>query len=119
MENVEKLAACAVADVRHPTVMQLTRLLDIGVPHSRVVRALRLAREAPFSVNLVEQSHGGGAAILRQHKRMNAETLVSCSALHQARHLFEPSEIDKQIAKIRAKLEKLQSARASFFCFLP
>ncbi len=111
---MEKLAACAVADVRHPTVMQLKRLLDIGVPHSRVVRALRLAREAPFSVSLVEQAHGGGAAILRQHKRMNAETLVSCSALHQARHFFEPSEIDKQIAKIRVKLEKLQSARASF-----
>ena len=114
---MEKLAACAVADVRHPTVMQLKRLLDIGVPHSRVARALRLAREAPFSVNLVEQAHGGGASILRQHKRMNAPTLISCSALHQARHFFEPSQIDKQIAKVRAKLEKLQSARESFSGF--
>ena len=112
---MEKLAACAVADVRHPTVMQLKRLLDIGVPHSRVARALRLAREAPFSVSLVEQAHGGGAAILRQHKRMNAPTLIPCSALHQARHFFDPSQIDKQTAKVRAKLEKLQSARGSFF----
>ena len=115
LDSVEKLAACDVADVRHPTLMQLKRLLDIGVPHRRVARALRLARDAPFSVNIVEQAHGGGAAILRQHKRMSAQTLASCSALHQARHFFEPSQIDKQIAKARAKLKKLQSARGSFF----
>ena len=113
--NVEAIGRREPQDIFNYTTLQIWRLLrGFGVPVVSVVRALVLLKNACFSTTLVEQSHGGGAAILRQHRLFEAAMLCACSLLHQTRHMSTRLPEEIRMHKLLSEIERLEAYKARF-----
>ena len=112
--NVQAIGKRDPSTIVDYTTLQIRRLLGLGVPVAAVVRALRLLQHAPFSTTMVEQSHGGGATILRQHRQFSPSTLCAASLMHQTRFMSSLLPEEKVIAKLTAEIDRLESYKARF-----
>ncbi len=104
--NVQQLAEQAEA-TSDPTTQQLRNLLDLGVPSEKIVAALELLREAPFSIGIVEEAHASGAVLMRDHRQYSDKSLLHRIMVHQAGYLVSPSKEEAQEEKLRQKLVRL------------
>ena len=89
---------------------QVQTLLKVGFPRNQLTDALRVAREAPCSTNMVEQLHGSGAAIMRVHKEYGERSLRMRQALHQCKRLIDLDPTERGLKRLRDELAKLQTA---------
>lgn len=96
--NVQQLAEQAGA-ISDSTTQQLRILLDLGVPSEKIVVALALLREAPFSIGIVEEAHASGAVLMRDHQQYSEKSLLRRIMIQQARCLASPSKEDTQGTK--------------------
>jgi len=106
-EQLDRLAACDPQTL-DPLSLKVRFLLEAQMPRARLKRALGLAMEVPFTINLVEQNHAGAALLLRQHRTYTAGTLCARSFLHQAKRLLGMSRYERRLAYFESALEKLQ-----------
>ena len=98
----------ALGDDADPLSKKNKLLLDIGFSRERISRALKLAREALCTTNLIEQGHVAAAFFNRYHGSRNAQSLSVRSLLRQARSLVGPSRDDKSGRRIEARFDRLQ-----------
>ena len=108
---VQQLAEQADS-ISDSTTQQLRALLDLGVPSEKIVAALELLREAPFSIGIVEEAHASGAVLMRDHRQYSDKRLLPRITVHQARCLASPSKEDVQDGDIATKAGSLGSLPA-------
>lgn len=106
MENLRQLKA-RTTTIHDHTTQQIKNLLDLGYPAEAIESALRLALDAPCTVNTVEQGHSSGAVLMRDHERYTEKALAARAALHQLRSVVMPRPEDKAKDSADAKLSKL------------
>ena len=69
------------------------------------VAALRLLKEAPCSVGLVEKGHSAGALIKRQHGQMEPESLESRAFVCEAKPLLRQGQWQHREKALQAKFQ--------------
>ena len=67
-KNLEELAALDFDCIVDPTTKKIWILLDIGWDRAALLKALKLLRDLPFSVQLCEKAHGSGAKLMALHQ---------------------------------------------------
>ena len=72
------------------------------------VRPLLLLKDTPCSTNLVEEGHGSGASVSKQHNELGERSLRPRAMIHQCRALVNTSESDKRLEKLSKAVEKLE-----------
>ena len=103
-ENVRELR---VRDTTDPTVQKMKNLVLNGVPETQVVAALKLPRDAPCSVAMIEEAHACAAWVMREHPDLSQGMLPARSPVSQVRACFTKSNHMKALDKFQEKLGKL------------
>ena len=120
-ENLRALGALE-EEPWEPLAKKLWTLLSAGQAPRTLVDILVLLRDVPFSTINVEQAHGSSSTIRRFHPALDLDVHMQRAFLHQCRHLFLPSQVQKEQAKTAERVSRLQarskralSARHVFF----
>ena len=123
-ENLQILAATG-GPIRDSLTHKLRILLQMGYNKARLVSAVTLLREVPWSSVPVEQAHASAAVLHRFHPQYSTGMLATRATLHQARHLFQQPPEDRVAARAARKLEKVRrrapeqvSGKHAFLAFL-
>ena len=103
-DNLEKLRS---RETRDPTVRNMKKSLDAGMPVQHLEAALEFRRDTPCTVAMVEEAHACAAWVMREHPSLTASTLVARSMLSQLRPWFTKSAhtialdaIDRQLLRL-------------------
>ena len=92
--NLQALAEDRWPEKGDPMVERVRLCQLLQVPHSRLVAALMLVRHSAHSSHLVEQAHGAGATIMRQHRTYGLASLAAKQLLYQMLPLVNPTAQD-------------------------
>ena len=98
-----------------PVAAKIWRLCnDRLFTRARIVAAIRLIREIPFSTRVVEQVHAYAAAACKFHARYGLEA-VRCRGFVSLLNLLQPrpSSQEKVLHKVRGHLDRLHSRMRS------
>ena len=82
-------------------------LLEVDVPRPRIVSNLKFAREIPCSTLVVEQIHGIGARVLKDHELYEEPMLRSRDLVCQAERFVGPSIKERQRQSIVDRIDRL------------
>ena len=108
--NLEELSELESVP-EEPCTQHICELLQEGHPMPQLVEAVQLLAECPWSSMPAEQQHASVALLHRHHQEYEVNQLICRALLHQAvRVLPHQSKIDKQVAKVCKKMEKVQRA---------
>jgi hypothetical protein len=106
-ENLEALEATE-EPIRDSCTHKLRVLLRMGYNRTKLVSAVTLLQEVPWSSIPVEQAHASAAVFHRFHPEYGVDVLATRATLHQCRHFFlEPPEVSKEARKSK-KIEALR-----------
>jgi len=106
-DNLEALAATE-EPIRDSCAHKLRVLLRMGFNRAKLIAAVTLLQEVPWSSVPVEQAHASAAVIHRFHPEYGVDVLATRATLHQCRHFFlEPPEVSKE-ARESKKIEALR-----------
>ena len=109
--NLEQLEASDEV-ISDTFAAQVRALLRIGFNRDKLVDAVVLLKEVPWSTVPVEQAHGSIAVLHRFHPLYSCDQLSQRSMLHQCRHLFTTSDDERRVGKQRALVDRLQQRRS-------
>ena len=107
--NLEELFATAEDQISDHLSLRIFHLHELGVSFQYLVRCLQLLRDTACTTNMVEQCHGSGACLMRDHQTYEERTLRARSMVHQARSLFTDSAHDKLLMTLQRKLDVLEA----------
>ena len=116
--NLEELLSTPEDHIKDLISFRFFQLHDLGVPLPYFLRCLTLVRDAACTTNMVEQTHGSGACLMRDHGLYEERTLRARSTVHQARSLFRDSEHDQALQTLRRKLASQPFTGLGFCCRL-
>ena len=102
--NLDELATWATPSSSH-TVRKIQACLADGYPTAKLVRALQLLKEVPFSTNAVEEGHAAEACLIKFHETHGERRLRSRCMVTQCGLLSRPSKQDKAVDKLERELE--------------
>ena len=111
--------------IRDSCAHKVRLLLHKGFSRARLVSAVSLLREVPWSSVPVEQAHASAAVLHRYHPEYSVGLLSTRATLHQCRHLFQQPLDDRVAARAAQKLESMKrkapekvSGKHAFLAFL-
>ena len=91
-----------------PTAFKIFQLLKVGFCRESLVEGLRLLARLPWSTKTTEEAHCAAAVVMRHHKQLGEDTLLSRAVVLQARPLFSKSVEQKRFEAAQAKLQRLE-----------
>ena len=86
--------------IADPVAASIRSLLDVGESREYIAGAVGMWLDIPATTDLVEEAHGGGASLKRDHKAYGERTLRARSVIHQTRALVHASPFDRRMAKL-------------------
>lgn len=104
--NLDALAA-SEEPIRDSCAHKVRSLLKLGFNKDKLISAVQLLREVPWSSVPVEQAHASAAVLHRFHPEYGVGVLATRATLHQCRHFWlEPPEVTKE-ARQATKIKNL------------
>ena len=103
--NLEVLFATPEGDIKDPLALCIFRLHGLSMSTLYLKRCLELLRDAACTTNMVEQGHGSGSVLMKDHRTLQERTLRARSTIHQARSLFTCSLHEALLKKLQSKLD--------------
>ena len=100
-ENLNNLLHREVSD---PTVQKMRSLLRAGVPAAQLRGALELLRDAPCTVQMIEEAHACAAWVMREHPALNEAALLARSTVSQLRPFFTKPKHELALEALERKL---------------
>lgn len=85
-------------------------LVSGEVSVERAMRALELAKGAPFATEMVEQSHAYGACLLKSHEQYGEQMVCDRGLLCQAGALFKADPNNRTELMLAQELERVDDA---------
>ena len=79
------------------------------VSFERMARALTLVREMPWSTNVVEQSHGSAACLMKFHELYSEQLLAARALVCQMKPLFCVPADQSYEARLRVRLDSVEA----------
>ena len=108
-QNLKDLAAQGDAP-DEPFSHNLWHLLQKDYPGKQLVAVVELLGECPWSSMPAEQQHASVAQLHRWHPEYQLHQLLARSLVHATvRLLPNPNKLDKQIARLSRKLDRVQA----------
>jgi hypothetical protein len=123
-ENLARLAATE-EPIRDSCTHKVRLLLRMGYNRDRLVAAVSLFREIPWSSVHVEQAHASAAVLHKYHPEYSVAMLATRATLHHGRHFFlQPPEervlgrADKKLDTLTRKAPEKVSGKHAFLAHL-
>ena len=108
--NLIALEAAPIEDIREPTTRRIKRSLRLGVSLGEACSALEHIRDTlSCTTTLVEEGHGTGACLMKEHEQYIESTLCSRAVIHQGRALFAVHRGRQFQERIEAKIQALEA----------
>ena len=105
--NIEALLLVLAASLDDASARIQRSILQHGVQQEYIERSLKLLAKAPCSVNVVEQSHGVGAVIMKLHDQYHELMLRTIALLCSAKSHVLPSKLDQQLVRLNTQIDRL------------
>ena len=91
----------------HSTEWAIRQLLRMGFSLARLVQAVELLRDIPWSTLPCERSHGSSAVMHRAHPTYSGIVLAEKAFLHMCRCFMTPTLEDNQAMRQQRRIDKL------------
>ena len=112
--NLQELMAST--EPREPTSKKVWQLLHLGWNKLELRKAIMLMAGCPWATVCAEQQHGSASIIRKYHEDLGEESLMSRAFVHTMRRLLPGMSVEeKQIARARQRLERLERKRPDAF----
>ena len=107
MANITRLRGAPLPN--EVTANKVHALVNSGFSEAMLEEGLTFVENAPWSSRVVEQLHGSGAQVHKYHPEMGVNSFQCRAFMHALRTMVNPSQEDKDGAKLQARLQKLES----------
>ena len=91
--------------------------MDVGESKEYIAGAVGMWLDIPATTDLVEEAHGGGASLKRDHKTYGERTLRARSVIHEARTLIHASPFERKMAKLAESMKQLEGKTSQCCAF--
>ena len=99
-QNLIDLEAESMDGVLDPTARRIKTSLRLGLSHSEASESLEFLHDGlSVTTNMVEQGHGTGAIMTKEHELYIARTMCSRAVVHQCRALVGTAREEKRSKK--------------------
>ena len=115
-DRLDELQGLPEARDYDDTTCKIYDLLHMGLSREKIVSAIELMKQCPFSTRGVEQAHASCATICRYHPLAGLDSITARGLLHAAKPFFQDPEADalgKGLQRLQRKLACLEGKSGS------